>query len=274
MARTIQEIFGTIQAARAADPVLSGLSSPSATAVHRLWSYITAVILWAHENIFERHKADVELALARAKPGTAAWYADQALLFQQGDGLIADDAGIHYAPGSTGAKIITRATAKENEATGKLFIKVAKAGLTPGSLAALSPAQLTQVKGYFNAKRFAGTRLEVVSREADRLKVVADIHYNPLTELATLQAAARAAVAGYLAGLEFDGLLFLAKLTDALQAVPGVKDVQLTRVSARAGSAPATVINRVYETQAGYIIEDDAPAAGLLTTLNFIPYGS
>ncbi|WP_188815562.1 hypothetical protein [Hymenobacter cavernae] len=242
--------------------------------IHRLWAYITSVVLWAHETLWDRHKADVDAALARAKPGTAAWYADQALLFQAGDTLVADDEGIHYAAGSTGARIITRAAAIENELTGKLFIKVAKDGATAGTLAPLSNAELVQVRGYFDRKGFAGVRKEIVSRAADKLKVAADVYYDPLIDVPGLQLLVQAAIRSYLANLDFNGLVYLSKIEDAIQSVAGVKDVKLLTVSARAGNGAPTIIPRVYETQAGYIVEDNASESTLADTLQFIPYGS
>jgi uncharacterized phage protein gp47/JayE len=82
-----------------------------------------------------------------------------------------------------------------------------------------------------------------------------------------------AAVRSYLKNLEFDGQVFLARIEDAIQAVAGVKDVKLVEVSARSGNGVPVVITRVYETQAGYIVEDDAAAATFSDTLSFIPYG-
>ena len=193
MARTISEIFASIQTARAADPTLSALTSPSATALHRLLAYLVAVALWTHETLWDRHRADVDAAIARAVPGIPKWYADQVLKFQLGDTLTVDDDGIRYPAGSTGARIVTRAVAKENDLTGKLFVKVAKKGATAGTLSSLSPAELTQVRGYLDRIRFAGTRLEVVSRAADRLRVTGEVYYDPLVDLPALKAAVRAA---------------------------------------------------------------------------------
>ncbi|TGE23563.1 baseplate J/gp47 family protein [Hymenobacter metallicola] len=272
MARTITEILASIQQARANTPALAEFKSNSATSLMGLWSYITAVVHWAHEVLWDQHKADVDATLARAKPGTAGWYAEQALLFQEGDTLVADDAGIHYLAGSTGAKIITRAVAIENELSGKLFIKVATDGPTPGTLAALTPAQLTQVRGYFDRKGFAGVRKEVVSRAADRLKVEAEVYYDPLINVPALQLLVQAAVQRYLANLEFNGLVYLARIEDAIQSVPGVKDVKLVRVSARAGAGAPKVISRFYETEAGYIVTDEAAGSTLVDTLQFLPH--
>ena len=275
MARTIPDIQAAIAAARAARPELAGLTSPSATAIYRLIEYVVAVAQWAHETLWDRFRADVDAVIAAAPAGTVPWYAARALEFQQDDQLVVLASGKPgYAPGATGAKIVTRATAKENDLTGRLFIKVAKNGATPGTLAALATAELVQVQGYFARLRFAGTRLEVVSREADRLQLTATVYYDPLLNVPALKAATAAAVGTYLAGLDFDGQLYVARVEDAIQAVAGVQDVQLVRVAARTGSDAPTVFGRVYETAAGYVVPEDTSGLTLADTLTFVPYAA
>jgi hypothetical protein len=279
MARSISTIQTSILDAIAADPNLKDrLTSPSRVSVFRLLAYVVAVVHAVLETNYDRHAADVDAALARGKYGTETWYAEEMLKFQQGDTLVADDEGIHYAPGSTGAQLITRAAAKTNAQTNQLFIKIAKDGATPGSLAPLSGAELTQARGYLDRKQLAGVNLVLVSREADRLRLEGTIYYDPLIDLDTastgFKARTRAALLAYLAALPFTGLVNVAKVEDAIQGVAGYKDVELTRVSARAGQAAAVVFTREYETQAGYIVEDDAQGAGFLDTLVFAPYAT
>jgi uncharacterized phage protein gp47/JayE len=183
---------------------------------------------------------------------------------------------IGYATDVPGARIVAQATAKESVAgTGlvKLFIKVAKAGAAAGTLAALSHAELVQLRGYFDRVRFAGTRLEVVSREADRLQLSGTVYYDPLLDLGAVQAAVLTAARAYLAALAFDGQVYVSKLTDYLQAVPGVRDVAPLALAARVGAAAPLDFARVYETQAGYIVLEDTPGAGLFDTLQFVPDG-
>jgi hypothetical protein len=271
MARSIAEIQATIAAARAAQPELAALTSPSATSTYRLLEYVQAVASWALETLWDRFRADVDYIVARAPAGTPEWYADQALLFQAGDTLTVVDNVIGYPPGSTGPKVITRAAAKENKQTGKLLIKVATDGVAPGTLAALSPAQLTQVRGYFDRKQFAGTKLEVVSRDADRLQLTGQVYYDPLLDVPLLQAAVRAAVRAYLANLDFAGQVYVTKLVDAMQAVPGVRDVLLSQAAARVGLTAPAAFPRLYETAAGYIVEEDLPGLTVLDTLQFVP---
>ena len=275
MARSISDIQAAIAADRATRPELAALTSPSATAIYRLIEYVVAVAHWAHETLWDRFRADVEATIAAAPAGTAAWYAARALEFQLGDPLILLPSGKPgYAAGTMSAKIVSRATAKENDLTGKLFIKVAKNGATAGTLAALSPAELVQVQGYFARLRFAGTRLEVVSRDADRLQLTGSIYYDPLLDVPTFKAAVVAAVQSYLANLAFDGLVYVARLEDTIQAVPGVQDVQLLTVAVRTGTAAPVVFTRVYETQAGYIVAEETVGLTLADTLTFMPYAA
>jgi hypothetical protein len=274
MARTINAIVAELDAAQQKYPVLAALNSPSATAIYRLWKFVVAYAIFTLETLMDRFRADVDAIVARAPVGTPAWYADRALEFQLGDTLmVRPDGAIGYAPDASGAKIVTRATAKENAQTGKLFIKVAKNGPTPGTLAPLDDAtELVQVRGYFDRLRFAGTRLEVVTSEADRLRLYGQVYYDPLLDVASVKAAVAQAIRDYLQRLEFDGQLYLSRLVDAIQAVNGVRDVLLTEAKARLGSAPLITINRVYETAAGYIVEDAAPL-GFANTLEFLPDG-
>jgi hypothetical protein len=276
MARTIQEVNESILQNIAANLVLAPmLTSPSSVSVFRLIAFVVATVIWTLETLFDRHKEDVNAALAKAKPGTAEWYAGKVKEFQQGDQLLVDDEGIHYPSGSSGLKLVFQATAKENDQTGKLFIKVAAAdAVAPGGLRALTAAELTQVRGYLNRIRFAGTRIELVSRDADLLRIAGQIYYDPLLDLASVKASVRASLVGYLQKLDFDGQVFKARLEDAIQLATGVKSLEITAVSARSGQGQSVTITRVYETEAGYIVEDNAVGAGFLDTLDFLPYGT
>ncbi len=275
MARTTLEIDAELAAAQAGYPELAALTSPSATALHRLWRFVVATCAQMLEILWDRHRVDVDAIVARAAVGTPGWYADRAKEWQKDDGTLAvqPSGAIGYATLNPAARIITQATAKENAQTGKLFIKGAKAGTTAGTLAALSNAELVEVRGYFDRIRFAGTRLEVVSRDADRLQVSGIVYYDPLLDLTAVQAAVGTAARTYLAALDFDGQVYVSRFTDYLQAVAGVRDVAPLALAARVGTAAPLAFDRVYETAAGYIVLEDTPGAGLLDTLQFVPNG-
>lgn len=280
MARTISDIQASIAAKRAERTELAGLTSPSATAIYKVIEYVVAVALWAHETLWDRFRADVDALIAAAPAGTPDWYAARALEFQLGDPLVVRANGrAGYATGTTGAKIIASATAKENDQTGKLVIKVAKLGPGGVGLAAIEdgpgvndPKPFTQVKAYFARLRFAGTRLEVVSINADRLRVTGTVYYDSLLDAPTFKAAVVASIQNYLDNLPFDGVVRVAQLEDAIQSVPGYKDVELVTVAIRTGTNAAVPFTRAKETEAGYIVPEEMAGFTLLETITFLPF--
>jgi hypothetical protein len=270
MARTITEIAASIEAEKNTRTELAALNSPSAVAIWKLIKDTIAFMIWILETLFDKHKTEVLTAISRNYYGTAPWYVEVVKKFQLGDALELSDRIPQYPAGSIGAKIITRATAKTS-AEGWIYLKVAKDGATAGDLAPLDPAELVQAKGYLNQLQPAGARVEMVSREADRLKLTANIYYDPLLPVATVRDAVIEAVAiGYLKALDFDGMVFRSKLEDGIQEVAGVADVEILAVTARSG-AISNSVGRIYETQAGYIIQEDNVGETFMDTLNFIP---
>ena len=271
MARTIPQIQAAIATSRAGQPALAGLTSPSATALYRLIEYVVAVVLWGHETLYDRFRAEVDDIVARAPVGTPAWFVSQALLFQQNDTLVVLNNKLQYPPGSSGTRLVARAAAKEN-AAGQLTVKVAADGATPGTLRGLTEAERIQVFGYLDNIRPVGVKIVLSSREADRVQLSGAVYFHPLADLERqVKPAVRAALAAALAAVEFAGLLYVAKVEDAIQAVPNVSDVALAAVQIRLGNAPLETVVRVWDSPAGYLVEEDAPGLGWLDTLQFIP---
>ncbi len=275
MARSIQQIFDSMAAAKAADPRLAALSSPSATALWRLLFYAVAVAQWAQETLWDQFRAEVDAIVAKAAPGTPGWWVDQLLAFQEGYSLKVANNVIGYATDDPAARIITRATARV-ATDGKLVLKVARTGATADALQSLAPDQLSEAYAYLRRRGFAGIKYELVSREADRLKLTGTVFYDGQLSLdgpAGLTARVAQAVRTSLAALPFDGALLQSRLEDAIQSVPGVVDVALTDVVTRSGlvAYDPTRAGR-WDTQAGYIVEDDAQGADFASTLTFEPY--
>jgi hypothetical protein len=273
--RTLTAIDASIQAARLAAPELSALTAPSSTtSIYRLLERSVAAAIWVFEGMLTRFQADIAELVNGAPVGTLKWYVDRALEFQAYTDLttlVAKDNRVQYSPIDLTKRLITRAAAAE---TGnKVTLKVAKdlAG-TAGGLQRLTDAERQQVLAYFDRLRPAGIQLDVVSTEADRLRVAGSVYYNPLLSQADVQAGVQAAIAGYLAALPFNGLLLVSRLEDAIQAVPGVTDVSLTAVQARVGTTVKAPFARAYYAEAGYIVlEDSAPAVQLSKTLAYYP---
>ncbi|MCB2379787.1 hypothetical protein LGH70_19480 [Hymenobacter sp. BT635] len=272
MARTIPEIFDSIQVARATSPELAALSSPSATALHRLWAYVVATVHHFHEVLMDGLRADVDTAIANNQYGTPTWFQRQVLLFQLNDTLEVRNNIIQYKVGSTGARIVTRAAAKE-DTKGKLIIKVAGLGTTADTLRGLTDEEQVQVFSYLDRIRPAGVKISLVSREADRLQLHGQVYYDPLRDLeGQIKPALRAGLTTYTKALDFAGVLYKAKLVDEFQKVPGIIDQDIVEASIRLGNDLPVVFDRVWETRAGYVVEEDESGLSWLDTLEFIPY--
>lgn len=275
MARTIDQIFDSMTAAKAADARLTALPSPSATAMWRLFFYVVAVATWAHETLWDQFRAEVAAIVARAAPGTPGWWVDQLLAWQEGDQLKVLNNVVGYSVDSPAKRIITRATATV-ASDGKLVLKAARAGATAGTLQALSDAQKVEATAYLRRRGFAGIKFELVSLNADRLKLTGTVYYDGQLALDGpngLRGQVVAAVRAALVALPFDGALLQSRLEDAIQAVDGVQDVAIANVVTRSG---LVVYDQVragrWDTRAGYIVEDDAAGADFASTLTFEPY--
>jgi hypothetical protein len=267
MARTINQIRDSILTSIAADATLAEATSTSITAIYRLVAYVAAVAIWVHENFFDAHKAEIELLINQAPVGTPNWYVLKAKLFQSGDVLYEVGGILTYPIIDETKRIVTQAAYKV--AGSKLFLKVAKAGALPDTLDPLSPTELTQFGGYIDRLRFAGTDIEIVSLNADRLRVYAKIYYDGIYEQNDFKTRLVAGIKAYLKNLPFDGTVQVIRLIDAMQAVEGFKDIEVIQLQGWSGLV-SEGFTRIYETKAGYIEAETAAGFTLEETLQFV----
>ncbi len=271
MARTIVEIKQSIVDKKNAEPSLSGLTSPSQAAIYNLIIYIVAACIFFHETLWDILKKEIEGIAEKAIPGTAKWWQDQIFKFQfssttpQVISLI--DFYPKYAVQDPTLRIITRASIKQ-DGNKVIGIKVAK-GIYP-SISALSVDEKSALQNYVDKIKFAGTEVNITSLNADRLRIAAEVYYEGQFVQSVVKAAVIVAIDEFLATLPFDGVFYLNKLIDAIQNVDGVKDVVVSEAKGRADAQPLTsgiIINRFYETKAGYMISEDIAGNTLADTI-------
>jgi len=276
MSRTIAEIYDEIIVEKESQTALSGLtpdpetslgllndlSSGSRVAIWRLWAYITAVAIWTHEQVFELFLEEAEAIAAAAPAGTARWYQKKVLEFQFGDSLQYVNNQYVYDPVDLSARIVTRC-AVQDRGDGVVVVKVAK-DVTPTPL---TNTEKTALEGYIAKIKFAGTRVAVLSQDADEIDLDYDIFYDPIVPLATLQARVQNAIDAYATNLEFNGEVRINKITDALQVVDGVVDPVFQAATGTPDGGGTSSIMVSYQPIAGHIVYADT-AANMFT---FIP---
>jgi hypothetical protein len=224
MARTIAEIQLQMDSEQALQTGLSGLDSPSQSAIYTLWKYITASCIYYFEVLLDLYVSEIETKIANAPVGTVQWLKAQCLKFQYSATVpqvvnIGTDFVPAYNPIDTDLQIITRCSVKTlpNQI---VSIKVAK-GTTPS---ALSVAELNSFKGYLTDICFAGVQYSAISVASDKLYVQAQIYYNG-QYASVISANVITALETYMANLPFDGYVRVSAIEDAIQSVTGVTDV-------------------------------------------------
>ncbi|HMP92098.1 MAG TPA: hypothetical protein PKD90_04450 [Phnomibacter sp.] len=260
MARSINDIQASIIAAKDGDPTLAALNSTSRTAIWRLLTYVVAAAIWVLETLFDTHKAEVLETVANLKPHSLRWYALAARRYRHGQALI-PETDKYSDEGLTSAQILAMQVvsyAAVVEQPLGLRIKVATMGVS--DLEPLGNEQMLGFVEYMNYIKDAGVRLLITTGPPDSLRLSLVIYYNPLVlnaNGARLDGAnntpVKAAIKQYLQNLPFNGILVLAYLVDALQAVDGVVVPHIVAASASYGSLPYTPFSVEYQPDAGYM---------------------
>ena len=273
--------------------LLTDLNSTSKVAVWRLIFYVVAVAIWIHESLFDVFEAQVNATSASMIAGTNEWCVNIVKAFQYGDSLSWGKKLISFLnvsnsidPNNQNAwGYITLDTEKQIvsqcaiiSASGILNIKVAKDNGTGG---------LTVLSAYLTKMLFAGVRFNIINNTADLLQLAYTIYYDPLliynntidpTDALNgslisdpTKYPVNDAINNYIKTLNFNGIFYVDKLTDAIQNGIGVSNVIANTVKAKHGAVPyadiLAVASQSYQANAGYLAID--PAYPLLTGITY-----
>lgn len=262
----------------AGDSNLSALNSTSKVALYRLFAYVVAVCINLFEQTIDIFKTEIETTASQSVPGSHLWLQAQIFKFQYSSTspqvVQLVDFVPSYATIDETLRIITRCAVKTlpNKV---VSVKVAKSDPP----VALSSGELTALTSYLNDISFVGVQYSVVSLDADKLYLDADIYYNgqysPVISTNVI-----AAIETYLSNLDFNGFVRVVDLVDAIQAVEGVKDVVINDLAMRADAT--AFVSKTYLVQsgdlqlnklitsAGYVVEETTVGETFTDKLNFI----
>jgi hypothetical protein len=274
MAKTTQENFNIILAEKATMSSLNGLTTPvgvnqaqlligqlnsgSRVSVWRLWAWIVAFVMTIQERLWETTKAELTSLADEAFIGSSRWLSQKMKDAQLGDiPTVSDDFKVVYPVQDDSKKFITKVSiGREN---GVVIVKAA-ASNSDGTLRILSSPEMTYGAAWLNAIQFVAPKAVLVSRVADKVKVNLKVYYSGLYAEDTVLAGVKSAINSFLANTDFDGLISVQGLTDAIQSVTGVKDVEIDSLQARTAASVSWSTfsdQRGYTPFAGYAIFDD-----------------
>ena len=270
MARSINTIYSLIIAEKEAKAELAALTSESATAVFRLWAWVTAAVLYTVEAMHDLFRIEIDTLLRTLKPGTLLWYQEMCKAFQYGDALTWSNSGYSYALIDETKKIVKQCSVTEG--SGGLSVKIASE--VAGELAPLTAPQLAAFNSYLMSMKYAGTRVSLVNAIANQLYIAVQIYYNPLVlaangaDIATGAKPVEVAILAFLRLLPFNGRLRRTSILAAILAVPGIYDAKVTILQSKYGTNAYVDIDVSTIPESGYFKID--PLHALTDNINYI----
>lgn len=269
MARSVSTIKQEMIDYKNSQSSLDNLNSTSQTAIWNLLFYVVAVAIYTFEVLLDLFKTEVETTVAQAVPNTASWFQAKVLEFQYGDNITLQNFVPIYDPVNTDNQIITRCSIKET-VNGLIQVKVAKGTV----LEPLTSLEQSALKSYLKTIAYAGAKINVISQDADKVYIAADIYFDAEYILADLKTNVFAAINNYLNNIEFDGTFRKSKLEDAIQSVTGIIDVNIIDIKIRDYATSFSLSNpsvSVFtEIAAGYVEEEDTVGYTFTDTINFV----
>lgn len=278
MARTIDEIFEEQkgEAIRLAteqgnNDALNMFNNTSRVTLWRMLFYTMAFCAWGLEKAFDSVVALIDAMIAALTPHSLRWYRTKGLAFQYGFDLVAET-DKYDNTGKTDAeiaasKVVKYCAVNETTVDGKRVLLIKIAGVDGnGKLMKLSDLVYTAFVAYMERIKDAGNVLIIYNREADILKAVVDVFYNPLlldvsgNRLDGLGGKpVEDAANNYLLALPFNGEFSNAGFIDMLQSAYGVnnKNVFLRSMQRKINDTDFVSVGNTFIPEAGYTKFDD-----------------
>lgn len=197
-------------------------------------------------------RQEIQALIDNREPGGLAWYREKVLAYQHGDVLTIINNRPTYLVIDTQKQLVKHVSVVETFTNGTLLVKIAGDNLTQ-----LSSDVVAGIATYLQRVKVAGTLITVQSLPADM------VAYNITVEVdkSVIDASGKAingsdtpiydAIDKFHKNIDFNDVLYLSKVTDALQAVGGVLDVEITE--SRYFDTTWKVIDRKYSSKAGYV---------------------
>ena len=291
MARSVATIKAQILASFTANPNLvytdsNGIVQPltnntSAYSIFGAIAFCVATCIAIFEQLLDLFVVQVEAIVAASSAASTLWIQAKMFQFQYSASnpqivqLI--DTVPQYPVVDTTLCIIT-ACSVTVDLSRTVNIKVAKGN----PYQALATAEINAAQTYIDTIGDAGIDYEVISLAPDRLYIGATVYFNGQYS-SVIQTNVIAALNAYLQTLSvinFNGSIKMSDLENVIRGVVGVNDVIMNNVSARPNATAFgggvqlivnnTLIARIYNSAAGYMIQEDTAGQTFADSITFI----
>lgn len=231
MSRTINDIYNEAVQERNKRLELHEFQSDSKVSIMNGITWTFSAVIHAFETLLDVFAIDISQAINQRVNGTPDFYANALLQYQTGDDLTIREDGLAfgYANIDETKQIITQVSYSEStddiNLDSKLLLKVAMG--TKGNLSALPPEELIPINSYINKLKFAGTRIEVISREGDVLIPRVQVYYDGAILEAEVYDNIEEKLNDYIMNIPFDSSIYTSKIVEAIRSAEHVTDVYI-----------------------------------------------
>lgn len=269
MSRTIREIYNEALSERNKRLELAEFASDSKLSIMNGITWIVAAMIHTFESILDVFALDISQTLNERINGTPRYYANALLKYQHGDRLMVREDGLAfgYVTEDSTKRIITQVSYTESgndqSIDNKLILKVATG--SKGNLAEIDAERLAMIRAYIEQIKFAGTRVEVISRKGDVLIPRLSVYYDGAVMELEMYDAIEAALNDYVMNIDFDAGIYVSRILETIQKVEHVTDVHidtsavpeqgifLACYDSDGALQPTRKIERVSHTSSGYV---------------------
>lgn len=238
----------------------------SKASLENILLYIVAYCAYIVERIADDIRAEIDTEISTKVPGSLQWYVQKMKEFVYMPALSdGDKAKVRFddntgeytidntlsEPSLRKARIIRHAVATDDNATSVLQLKIAGED-DQGALVPIDPAQELAFREYIRRIKYAGVKTSLVNEPGNTFHCTLTVYYDPLYDAADVTKDCREAITAHIKSLPFNGEYTNMSLTDALQAVSGVKVVQITEASYINDKGEKETITAKTRPHAGY----------------------
>lgn len=231
MSRTIKDIYDEAVQERNKRLELKEFQSDSKVSIMNGITWAFSAVIHSFETLMDVFAIDISQTINQRVNGTPQYYVNALMQYQKGDELVIREDGLAfgYANVDETKRIISQVSYTEStddiNLDSKLILKIA--GGTKGNLSALPPDELPPIKSYINKLRFAGTRIEVISRDGDVLIPRVQVYHDGAIPEADVYDKIEEKLNEYIMNAPFDSSIYTSKIVESLRNAEHVTDVYI-----------------------------------------------
>jgi hypothetical protein len=228
------------------------LQSTVRVSIWILWAHLTALSIWALENILEIGITEQEEIRDSSFFGNANWIEYVAKQFQVDDEVIinAETNKISYSLIDESKQIVGNCVAIQSPGAAIIKIRGKNTDI-------LTENELTQFSTYLNRVGILGVNYIIQNSNPDVLKITGVIKYKGEKSEGTIKSLVEDAINNYIRNISFNSEFITNELVKLILNIDGVIDFEISDLQAKPSSGAYSSILYRYTTNAGYMIIDE-----------------